>query len=152
MKAIIVGAGIGGLTTALFFQKNHIDCEIYEQVPELRELGVGITLQTNAVKELARLGLLPALDEVAIRSEHLYYATRRGRWFGMNPAVSPPVTTCRNFSSTAAGCSRCYARQSSSSSSCPGQLRPGSLFPRRSCNRRPARKGSRSQYYGKRKS
>ncbi len=49
MKAIIIGAGIGGLTTALSRRKYGIDCEIYEQVSELRELGVGLTLQTNAV-------------------------------------------------------------------------------------------------------
>jgi 2-polyprenyl-6-methoxyphenol hydroxylase-like FAD-dependent oxidoreductase len=79
VKAIIIGAGVGGLTTALFFHSRGIDCELYEQVPTLRELGVGITLQTNAVKELIDLGLLPALDAVAIGSEHLYYFTRRGQ-------------------------------------------------------------------------
>ncbi len=79
MKAVIVGAGVGGLTTALYFHGRGIDCEVYEQVPVLQELGVGITLQTNAVKMLVEVGLLPALDAVAVRSEHLYYATRRGQ-------------------------------------------------------------------------
>ncbi len=79
MKAIIVGAGIGGLTTALFLHKYGIDCEIYDQVPSLRELGVGITLQINAVRELANLDLLPSLAEAGISSQHLYYLTRLGQ-------------------------------------------------------------------------
>jgi 2-polyprenyl-6-methoxyphenol hydroxylase-like FAD-dependent oxidoreductase len=79
MRAAIVGAGIGGLATALFLHRRGIECQIFEQVGVLRELGVGITLQTNAVKALVGLGLLPVLDAVAIRSEHLYYVTRRGQ-------------------------------------------------------------------------
>jgi 2-polyprenyl-6-methoxyphenol hydroxylase-like FAD-dependent oxidoreductase len=38
MKAIIVGAGIGGLTTALFLNKHGIDCEVFEQAPAIQEL------------------------------------------------------------------------------------------------------------------
>jgi len=77
MKAIIIGGGIGGLTTALCLHRLGIECEVYEQAAELRELGVGITLMTHAVAELADLGLLPDLDRVAIRSEYLNYVTKR---------------------------------------------------------------------------
>jgi 5-methylphenazine-1-carboxylate 1-monooxygenase len=79
MKVLVIGAGIGGLCLALALHKRGIECEICEQVPALRQVGVGLTLQTNAVAELVDLGLLPALDEVAIRSAHLYYLTRRGQ-------------------------------------------------------------------------
>ncbi len=79
MKAIIIGAGIGGLATALFLHHRGWICEIYEQAEEMRELGVGITLMPHAVAQLKELGLLPALDEIAIRSEHLHYVTRRGQ-------------------------------------------------------------------------
>jgi flavin-dependent dehydrogenase len=41
MKAIIVGAGIGGLITALFLNKHGIDCEVFEEAPAIQELGVG---------------------------------------------------------------------------------------------------------------
>ena len=44
MKAIVVGAGIGGLTTALFLNKHGIDSEVFEQAPAIQELGVGINL------------------------------------------------------------------------------------------------------------
>ena len=62
MKVIIVGGGIGGLTTALMLHARGIDCEIYEQSDAIRELGVGINTLPHAIKELAGLGLLDASD------------------------------------------------------------------------------------------
>jgi 2-polyprenyl-6-methoxyphenol hydroxylase-like FAD-dependent oxidoreductase len=41
MKAIIVGGGIGGLTTALMLRARGIGCELFEQSDTIRELGVG---------------------------------------------------------------------------------------------------------------
>ena len=58
MKAIIVGGGIGGLTTALMFRSRGLDCEIFEQADTIRELGVGINTLPHAMRELAGLGLL----------------------------------------------------------------------------------------------
>ena len=79
MKIVIAGGGIGGLAAALALDKRGIDAEIYEQSRELRELGVGINLQPHAVKELASLGLLPALDAAGIRTRELIYANRLGQ-------------------------------------------------------------------------
>jgi 2-polyprenyl-6-methoxyphenol hydroxylase-like FAD-dependent oxidoreductase len=79
MKVLIVGGGIGGIVTALMLHARGIACEVFEQAEEVRELGVGLTLLPHAVKELVSLGLLGALDEVSIRSEHLYYLTRKGQ-------------------------------------------------------------------------
>ena len=79
MKAIIVGGGIGGLTAAMMLASRGIGCLLFEQSPQLRELGVGITLMPAAVRELAGLGLLPALEAAGVSSAHLYYKTRRGQ-------------------------------------------------------------------------
>ena len=79
MKAIIVGGGIGGLTTALMLRARGIDCELFEQADTIRELGVGINTLPHAIRELAQLGLLDRLDEVAIRTYELFYLTRRGQ-------------------------------------------------------------------------
>ena len=57
MKAIIVGGGIGGLTTALMLRARGIDCELFEQSDTIRELGVGITLLPHGMRELTALGL-----------------------------------------------------------------------------------------------
>src|SRR5262245_20029512 len=79
MKVIIVGGGIGGLTTALMLHARGIDCEVYEQSDGIRELGVGINTLPHAIKELAGLGLLDRLDAVAIRTRELIYANRFGQ-------------------------------------------------------------------------
>jgi 2-polyprenyl-6-methoxyphenol hydroxylase-like FAD-dependent oxidoreductase len=49
MKAITVGAGIGGLTTALFMNKHGINCEVFERAPAIQESGVGINLMPQAI-------------------------------------------------------------------------------------------------------
>jgi 5-methylphenazine-1-carboxylate 1-monooxygenase len=79
MKAIIVGGGIGGLTTALMLRARGIDCELFEQSDTIRELGVGINTLPHAIRELAGLGLLDALDAAAIRTDELYYLNRHGQ-------------------------------------------------------------------------
>src|SRR5215510_5493447 len=79
MKVIIVGGGIGGLTTALMLHARGIDCELYEQSDAIRELGVGINTLPHAIKELKELGLLDRLDAVGIRTYELFYTNRIGR-------------------------------------------------------------------------
>lgn len=79
MKAIIVGGGIGGLTTALMLRARGIDCDVFEQADTIRELGVGINTLPHAIRELAQLGLLDRLDQVAIRTDELFYLTRHGQ-------------------------------------------------------------------------
>ena len=79
MKVIIAGAGIGGLTAALMLHARGIKAEIYEQSPQVREIGVGINTLPVAISELAALGLLPALDAVAIRTRELIYLNRQGQ-------------------------------------------------------------------------
>jgi len=79
MKAIIVGGGVGGLTTALMLHARGIDCEVYEQADAIRELGVGINTLPHAIKELKQLGLLERLDAAAIRTYELFYANRFGQ-------------------------------------------------------------------------
>src|ERR1700755_1575838 len=79
MKAIIVGGGIGGLTTALMLRARGVESELFEQSDTIRELGVGINTLPHAIRELAGLGLLDALDAVAIRTDELYYLNRHGQ-------------------------------------------------------------------------
>ncbi len=79
MKAIVVGAGIGGLTTALSLYRHGIDVDVFEQADAVRELGVGFNILPPAVGELAGLGLLADLDAVGIRTGTLVMTTRRGQ-------------------------------------------------------------------------
>jgi 2-polyprenyl-6-methoxyphenol hydroxylase-like FAD-dependent oxidoreductase len=85
MKVLVVGGGIGGLTAALCLHAVGIECEVFEQSREIRELGVGINTLPHAIKELADLGLLEALDRVAIRTQELIYTNRFGQQIWREP-------------------------------------------------------------------
>lgn len=56
-KAMIIGAGIGGLATAIALQKAGFTVEIYERAPQLKAVGAGISLWPNAIKALDQLGV-----------------------------------------------------------------------------------------------
>ena len=79
MKVLVIGGGIGGFATALSLHAVGIECEVFEQSRDIRELGVGINTLPHAIKELAELGLLDALDRVAIRTYELLYTNRFGQ-------------------------------------------------------------------------
>ncbi len=79
MTVLIAGGGVGGLTLALMLKRHGIKSVVYEQAPQIREVGVGINILPHAVKELAALDLLPALDSVGVRTKELYYLNRLGQ-------------------------------------------------------------------------
>ena len=66
-KILIAGAGLGGLAAASCLLKAGFDVEIYEQAPELGEVGAGIQLSANAMHVLAHLGLGEAISAISVR-------------------------------------------------------------------------------------
>lgn len=63
MPAIIIcGAGIGGLTVAIALQRRGLEAHVFEAAAELRAVGAGIWVPTNAMRVLAQLDLA---EEVA---------------------------------------------------------------------------------------
>ncbi|GAA5057154.1 2-polyprenyl-6-methoxyphenol hydroxylase-like FAD-dependent oxidoreductase [Thermocatellispora tengchongensis] len=78
MHVLVIGAGIGGLTTALSLHAAGIGCTIAESATRLKPLGVGINLQPHAVRELTELGLGDALAATGIETSGLAYANRHG--------------------------------------------------------------------------
>jgi len=56
-KILIIGGGIGGLTTAIALQRRGFSAEVYEAAPALRPVGKGIWVPTNAMQVMQRLGL-----------------------------------------------------------------------------------------------
>ncbi len=65
-RVAIVGAGIGGLTAALALLKRGLDVDVYEQSPELKEVGAGIQISSNGTRVLYALGLQAALERVQV--------------------------------------------------------------------------------------
>ena len=85
MRAIIVGGGIGGFAAALSLHEKGITADVFEQSMRVRELGVGINTLPHAIKELAAMGLLEALDADGIRTAELIYTNRFGQEIWREP-------------------------------------------------------------------
>ncbi len=85
MKITIVGGGIGGLSLALALHQRGLACEVYETVPEVKELGVGITLLPHAMRELAALGLQAPIEAVGIENEESVFFNRFGQFIYKEP-------------------------------------------------------------------
>ncbi|SDN76218.1 2-polyprenyl-6-methoxyphenol hydroxylase [Lutimaribacter pacificus] len=91
---LIAGGGIAGLSLALTLHQVGVRCTVFDSVPVLRPLGVGINLQPNAVRELYDLGITgDALDRVGLparewalvgRNGNDIYAEPRGLLAGYN--------------------------------------------------------------------
>jgi 2-polyprenyl-6-methoxyphenol hydroxylase-like FAD-dependent oxidoreductase len=57
VRAIVVGAGIGGLATAIALERAGVEPIVIERAPQLREAGFGLVVSANAVTALRSLGL-----------------------------------------------------------------------------------------------
>jgi 5-methylphenazine-1-carboxylate 1-monooxygenase len=76
----IAGGGIAGLALALHLHSRGLACEVFEAVPEVRELGVGITLLPHAMRELAALGLQAAIEAAGIENLESAFYNRYGQF------------------------------------------------------------------------
>jgi 2-polyprenyl-6-methoxyphenol hydroxylase-like FAD-dependent oxidoreductase len=85
MEVLIVGAGIGGLTLALGLHRVGIGARVYESVPELRPLGVGINILPHASRELALLGLEAELSRVSVLTREAAFFNRFGQLIYREP-------------------------------------------------------------------
>ena len=85
MTIAIVGGGICGLSLALHLHARGIACRVYEAAPELRELGVGITLLPHAMRELSALGLGDELLAAGIENAESCFFNRFGQLIYKEP-------------------------------------------------------------------
>jgi salicylate hydroxylase len=76
MRIAVIGGGIGGLTAALALHRAGFEIDVYEQAPELTEVGGGINMAPNAIRILRRLGLAAGLDREGVRP----VGTHQRRW------------------------------------------------------------------------
>lgn len=77
MKAVIVGAGIGGLATGLALHRAGCEVEVLEQASSISEVGAGIQISPNGVKALRALGVMEALEPFVFEPESVRMAMGR---------------------------------------------------------------------------
>lgn len=79
MKAIIVGAGIGGLAAGIALRRGGIEVELYERAGEMKDVGAGLSLWANAIHALDELGLGDAVRALGASYEIAGLRTWNGR-------------------------------------------------------------------------
>jgi salicylate hydroxylase len=67
LRAAIVGGGIGGLSAANALVRRGIDVTVFEQAAALGEVGAGVFIYPNALRQLERMGLRDALAQVGAK-------------------------------------------------------------------------------------
>ena len=66
LNIAVVGAGIGGMSCALGLSRNGFNVTVFEQAPELSEVGAGLTITPNATKGLNYLNLGDGIKSVGM--------------------------------------------------------------------------------------
>jgi 2-polyprenyl-6-methoxyphenol hydroxylase-like FAD-dependent oxidoreductase len=70
-KIIIVGAGIGGLTTALALLQKGFDVDIYEAASEIKSVGAGIVMANNAMQVFEQLGVREQIEKAGCKISNI---------------------------------------------------------------------------------
>ncbi|MGH3366826.1 MAG: FAD-dependent oxidoreductase [Nocardioidaceae bacterium] len=67
LRVAVLGGGIGGLSAALALHQRGFEVAVYEQAPALGEIGAGVFLTPNSIRQLQRLGVGSAVEEYGAR-------------------------------------------------------------------------------------
>jgi 2-polyprenyl-6-methoxyphenol hydroxylase-like FAD-dependent oxidoreductase len=84
-RIAVIGGGVAGLGLALSLHQRGIVCDVYEAAPEIKELGVGITLLPHAMRELAALGVQGKLEAAGIENLESVFYNRYGQFIYKEP-------------------------------------------------------------------
>src|SRR5215203_3969500 len=95
VQIAIIGGGIGGLTAALALQQSGFQAEVFEQAPELLEVGAAIAIWPNAMRVLERLQLAEKIlqyggivEELRWMDQNRFLLNRGSIADGKTPAVA----------------------------------------------------------------
>ncbi len=78
LKAIVIGAGMAGLATGIALRQAGYEVEIYEKTRKLRPAGAGISLWSNGIKVLNKLGLGKEVAAIGGQMNRMEYRNKQG--------------------------------------------------------------------------
>jgi FAD-dependent urate hydroxylase len=91
LDVLVVGAGMGGLSTAIALQRDGHRVRVIDRVPRMRPVGAGISLWSNGVKVLNLLGLGEQVAAIGGTMDHVTYRDPTGAPycdFSLDPLVA----------------------------------------------------------------
>ena len=86
VKIAVIGGGIGGLTAAIALARQGMTVEVYEQAPELKEVGAGVGLWPNAMAAFEQIGLADLVAKLAVQVDRQGLMRPDGSWLLCLPA------------------------------------------------------------------
>ncbi|EKJ72042.1 hypothetical protein FPSE_07784 [Fusarium pseudograminearum CS3096] len=81
LRIVVVGAGLGGLATAVALARRGHKVVVLEQAAALGEVGAGIQIPSNSSRLLLRCGIGPYLEQYAVKPESMTFR----RWENGDP-------------------------------------------------------------------
>ena len=89
-RALVIGAGIGGMAAAIALRRAGLDVSLFEQTIAQREVGAGIQISPNASRLLGRYGFGDAMARVAVRPSAIVFRRwQDGRVLGREELGDP---------------------------------------------------------------
>jgi 2-polyprenyl-6-methoxyphenol hydroxylase-like FAD-dependent oxidoreductase len=85
-SAIVIGAGVGGLTAAIALQRRGWDVRVYERAYSIEAAGAGLALGPNALTALDAIGLGEKIRALSALQGEAGIRSRRGRWLSRTSA------------------------------------------------------------------
>lgn len=85
MRALICGAGVGGLSAGIALRRAGFDVLVFERASELRASGFGLNLWPNAGRALYSLGLREEYDEISVQLERYWTLSSQGEVLYQRP-------------------------------------------------------------------
>ncbi len=90
LQAVVIGAGMGGLTASIALRQAGFRVRVFDRVRELSPAGAGVSLWSNGVKVLNRLGLGAELRAIGGQMSEMGYRSKGGAplcQFSLEPLV-----------------------------------------------------------------
>jgi salicylate hydroxylase len=83
LNVAIIGAGYAGATAARAISLLGANVTVYEQAPEIKEVGAGIGLRPSTMDQFRKLGIFDAIDAVTSPSDYFEVLTAQGQRIAM---------------------------------------------------------------------